>query len=169
MSCWLIAIAGHGCIFRQKITCNFLCYVRFLALLSPLIKEMRNGTQVNFKMTFELNSHRASVCGLISWVFLLRGGHRVGPTKNWACHERTDGHLWICHVLAHRLSRAAKNPVLNIAEVKFWRTVEMLYFVFRMEWPSTGKSFGCKWHRAIPEKPLVLKYCPDHEEPFWLN
>ena len=25
----------------------------------------------------------------------------------------------------------------------------------------TGKSLGFKWHRAIPEKPLVLKYCPD--------
>ena len=79
MSCWLIATAGHGCIFRQKITCNFLCYVRFLALLSPLIKEMRNGTQVNFKMTFELNSHRASVCGLISSLFVFQ---RDDPQKN---------------------------------------------------------------------------------------
>ena len=34
---------------------------------------------------------------------------------------------------------------------------------------GTGKSFGFKWHRAIPEKPMVLKYCPHHEKPFWLN
>ena len=149
MSCWLIAIAGHGCIFRQKITCNFLCYVRFLALLSPLIKEMRNGTQVNFKMTFELNSHRASVCGLISWVFLLRGGHRVGPTKNWACHEHTDGHVWICHVLQLIIDCP------ELQKIQFWilqkSNVGVLFkccinswvdflisFVFRMEWPRSS-------------------------------
>ena len=34
---------------------------------------------------------------------------------------------------------------------------------------GTGKSIGFKWHRAIPEKPMVLKYCPHHEKPFWLN